>query len=308
MRSLALLAATAVLAAASAGARAERARGAARCLYFGDRATKLTLIEKLARNPEIVILGSSRAREAEPSLLQALTGHRGFNAAVTGGTAADGWVVTRLIAGRFPRGRRRYLLFVDAGIATNGVPPDLAADPRARRYLPEDSPASSNGCRVSRTRYRPDGSIAHHYQRPRAQRARILARSVAALVARIREHPPRPGPIDPRRYVYFERTIAFMNSQGARPVIVLNPIHPRVLAELERYGFPKRAAALRYLAQLRERLDFVVVDCEDIRRWGGSAAHFENATHIDVVNMRRLLGHVVAHSDRALERDQGRPK
>src|ERR671937_245 len=267
MRSLALLAATAVLAAASAGARSERAVGAARCLDFGDRATKLTLIEKLARNPEIVILGSSRAREAEPSLLQALTGHRGFNAAVTGGTAADGWVVTRLIAGRFPRGRRRYLIFVDAGIATNGVPPDLAADPRARRYLPEDSPASP----------------------PRAP-------------------PPGRGPPPPRRYVYFERTIAFMNSQGARPVIVLNPIHPRVLAELERYGFPKRAAALRYLAQLRERLDFVVVDCEDIRRWGGSAAHFENATHIDVVNMRRLLGHVVAHSDRALERDQGRPK
>jgi hypothetical protein len=296
---LALLIACGLLGAAAVVLHPEGGAGARRCLDSGDRATKLTLIQKLSRSPGILIMGSSRAREAEPAFLRSLTGRTGFNAAVTGGTAADAWVMTRFTDDRFPGRERRYLFFVDAGIATNGVPRDLASDPRARPYL-DNVPAGGNDCRVRRERYRADGSIAHHQGRSRGARARILARSVAALVAAIRAHPPQPHPVNPRRYVYFERTIAFMNQHGARPVIVLNPIHPRVLAELERYGFPKRKAALKYLAQLRERFQVVDVDCEDIRRWGGSPSHFENATHIDRVNMQRLLRYVVAHSDGAL--------
>jgi hypothetical protein len=302
VRSLTLVIVAAVLGAASAGAESRSATGgpAAGCRDSGDRATKLTLIEKLSRSPGILILGSSRAREAEPSVLQRLTGRTGFNAAVTGGTAADALVMTRFTADRFPGRSRRYLLFVDAGIATNGVPPDLAADRRARKYLSGARSVGGGGCRVSSTRYLADGSIAHHYPTSRAKRAQIVARSVAAVLAHIRAHPPRAVSVDPRRYEYFERTIAFMNREGARPVIVLNPIHPRVLAELEKYGFPKRKAAQEYFARLRQRLDFVVVDCEDIRVWGGSRAHFTNATHVDRVNMRRLLRYVVARSGGAL--------
>jgi hypothetical protein len=303
MRLFALLIATVLLATASAAVRPDGGSGATRCLDSGDRVTKLMLIRKLRRSPGILILGSSRAREADPSFLQKLTGHTGFNATVMGGTAADAWVMTRFIADRFPARQRRYLFFVDSAIATNGVPPDLADDPRARPYLGDAARPGRSDCPVRRKRYRPDGSIAHRYRRSRAQRARILRRSVGELVAQIRAHPPQREPDHPARYVYFERAIEFMNRQGARPVIVLNPIHPRVLAELERYGFPKRKAALRYLAQLRKRLDFAVVDAEDTRRWGGSAAHFENATHIDAVNMRRLLRYVVARSGGALTRD-----
>ena len=207
--------------------------------------------------------------------------------------------MTRFTADRWPRGSRRYLLFIDAGIATNGVPRPLAADPRARRYL-EGASAPTAVCPVS-SRYRADGSIAHHESFSRAERERIVAKSVAVLVASIRAHPPRPENPDPSRYAYFERTIAYMNRHGARPVIVLNPIHPRVLAELEKYGFPKRRAAFEYFDRLRQRLGFVVVDCEDIRAWGGSAGEFSNATHVDPVNMRRMLRYVVSHSAGALD-------
>jgi hypothetical protein len=301
MRSLTLVLLAAVLGAASAGAGPPGPALSARCRDSGDRATKLTLIAALPRSPQILILGSSRAREAEPSFLRRLTGRSGFNAAVTGGTAADAWVMTRFGADRWPSRARRYLLFVDAGIATNGIPPDLAADPRARRYLGAESTAGrTSPCRVSRSRYRADGSIAHHYPKPPAERARVVAKSVAEVLAHIRTHPPHAEQDNPARYAYFERTIAFMNQHGARPVIVLNPIHPRVLAELEKYGFPKRKAALEYLGRLRRRLDFVVVDCEDIRTWGGSAANFTNATHVDRVNMRRMLRYIVSHADGAL--------
>jgi hypothetical protein len=289
-----------------------------------DRGIKLDLIENLRVNPEILILGSSRARQAEPSFLRRLTGHTGFNAAVTGGTAADAWVMTRFAAERFRGQPRRFIWFVDVGIATNGVNPELEDDPRASRYLagksldftlddvatyisPQATRASwrvldacvFDTCR-SRVRYLPDGSIAQPSLRFLPERSKSLRRAVAKLVAGTRAHPPRGGRIDPRRYVYFERAITFMNERGARPVIVLNPVHPEVLAELRKHGYPGRRAALAYLRRLQQRLDFVFVDGQDIRRWGGSPVDWSNATHVNRRNMRRLLRYVVAQSDREL--------
>ncbi|MEO8290570.1 MAG: hypothetical protein ABI649_06190, partial [Gaiellaceae bacterium] len=100
-----------------------------------DRGAKLTLMEELTTGPEILILGSSRARLAQPDQLKRLTGHSAFNAAVGGGTAADAWVMTRFLSDRFPNQQRGYLWFVDLGVATNGVNPQLAGDRRAQRYL-----------------------------------------------------------------------------------------------------------------------------------------------------------------------------
>jgi hypothetical protein len=303
MRRLSLfVVATAVAALTAGGASSHRLAG--RCSDAGDRLTKLTLIERLYRNPEILILGSSRARTAEPSFLQRLTGRTGFNAAVTGGTAGDAWVMTRYTADRFRRVPRRHLWFVDIAIATNGLNPELVIDPRARRYLGEDGRAGTAACRLN-SLYLADGSIAHRVSSSRRDRASVLAKSVASTVANIRLHPPQARSIDPRRYVYFERTIAFMNRHGSRPVIVVNPIHPRVLAELEKYGYPARETARTYFDQLRRRLDFIVVDCQDTRAWGGSASHFVDATHVDRVNMRRLLAYVVDHSDGVLRRRAG---
>jgi hypothetical protein len=255
----------------------------------GDRSVKLTLIEQAPSSPQILVLGSSRARQAEPAFIQQLTGKSAFNAAVTGGTAADAWVMTRFAADRFPRKPRRYIWFVDVGIATNGVNPELKADPRARRYL-------STTCR-ERTSYLADGSLA----RPALSPGAGLAAAVAKLVAGVRANPPRAGAApDPKRYVYFERAIRYMNGHGARPVIVLNPIHPDVLAELRKHGYPARATALAYLRRLHRRLDFVFVDGQDIRSWRGSPADWSNATHVNRPNMRRLLRYVVAHSGGAL--------
>ena len=299
MRSLPLIAAALFLGAAAAGADVGGEVERARCVDGGDRVTKLNLIERLPRNPGILVLGSSRVRTAEPAFLQRLTGRSGFNAAVTGGTAADAWVMTRFVADRFPRSDRGYLWFVGTSIATDGINPDLAAEPRARPYLGSPASARGVGCHPNRL-YRADGSIAHPVTRSPRRRARIVARTVAEILANLRRHPPHAVHVDPKRYRYFERTIRFANEHGSRPVIVLNPIHPRVLAVLRRYGLPKRRAALDYLRRLRARLDFVVVDCEDIRAWGGSKAGFTDATHVDRVNMRRLLRYVVAHSDGAL--------
>ena len=84
------------------------------------------------------------------------------------------------------------------------------------------------------------------------------------------------------------------------PVIVLNPVHPEVLAELRKYGYPGRKRSLEYLHELHAQFDFVVVDAEDIRTWHGVATDFSNVNHVNLRNMRRLLRYVIAHSHGAL--------
>jgi len=91
-----------------------------------------------------------------------------------------------------------------------------------------------------------------------------------------------------------------MNKRGEEPVIVLNPVYPSVLAELNRYGYAGRKASLEVIAKLHKRFKFVFVDAQNICTWGGTARDWSNATHVNRANMRRMLRYIVAHSAGAL--------
>jgi hypothetical protein len=293
-----------------------------------DRSVKLDLLQHLERGPEILILGTSRSRQAEPAFLQRLTGRTGFNAGVTGGTSADEYVFTRFAADLFPHQKRRYIWFTDVGLAGGGVLPQLANDPRAHRYLTGgggfglgdvktylSTDATRASWRVfrkcvlarchSHIRFNPDGSLTNQSLHYLPEHAKSLRASVAKEIAGVRLHhetlaQARSDLADPSRFLYFERTLAFMNKRGEVPVIVLNPVYPTVLAQLEKYGYAGRRATLEKVAELHKRYRFVFVDCQDIRTWGGNDYDWTNATHINRANMRRLLRYVVAHSHGAL--------
>ncbi len=292
-----------------------------------DRSIKLDLLERLKHGPQVLILGDSRGRQAQPSELRRLTGRTAFNAAVTGGSAPEAYVFVRFAAARFPHQRRGYIWFTDVGLASGVAQPQLAQDPRARRYVggPRfglgnvkeylSTAATSASWRVfdkcvlgrcrSRIAYNADGSLTRQSFRYLPEHARSLAKSVAERLALVRAHPKglkqwRRDLADPARFVYLRRMLAFMNRRGEVPVIVLNPIYPTVLAALRRQGFPGQRATEEKLAQLHRRFRFVVVDCEDIRSWGGTRTGWSNASHVDRSNMRRELRYIVARSQGVL--------
>jgi hypothetical protein len=293
-----------------------------------DRSVKLDLLEQLKRSPEILIMGSSRSRQAEPEFLKQLTGHTAFNAGVTGGTSADEYVFARFAADRFPQQKRRYIWFTDVGIAGGGVLPQLAQDPRARRYLLRgprfslgdvktylSAEATKDSWRVftkcvlarcrSHIRFRSDGSLTNQSLRYLPEHEKSLHAAVAKLVASVRANrttlaQSRLEIAEPGRFFYFDRALEFMNRRGEVPVIVLNPIYPSVYAAERRQGFAWRRATLETFARLHKRFRFVVVDCEDIRKWGGTATDWSNATHVNRSNMRRMLRYIVARSGGAL--------
>jgi hypothetical protein len=257
-----------------------------------------------------------------------LTGHTGFNAGVTGGTSADEYVFVRYTADLFPHQKRRYIWFTDVGLAGGGVLPQLAHDQRARRYLQGgtafglgdvktylSTSATTASWRVfekcvlgscqSRIRYNRDGSLTNQSLHYLPEHAKSLSASVAKEAAGVRTHhatlaQARKALADPGRFFYFVRALAFMNARGEEPVIVLNPVYPTVLAQLEKYGYAGRQATLEKVAALHRRFRFVFVDCQDIRTWGGNDYDWTNATHVNRSNMRRMLRYIVAHSQGAL--------
>jgi len=94
---------------------------------------------------------------------------------------------------------------------------------------------------------------------------------------------------------FFEKSLALMNDQGARPVIVLTPVHPKLLAQLRPLGWTRRhRQVLDYLHSLQGRYDFVVLDFSTIDSFGGRPADFYDGVHMTVPNTRRLLRGVVA--------------
>ncbi|HKS78927.1 MAG TPA: hypothetical protein VJQ07_08685 [Gaiellaceae bacterium] len=271
-----------------------------------DRSIKLDLIARLKESPQILILGDSRGRQADPSYLRKLTGKTGFNAAVMGGNGPDAWVFTRYAADRFPGQKRGYVMFVSSGLTGNIPDPRTEADPRGVRYLQEVAPYLDNQPlqvawpKHPFTRYRPDGSLDLKPWHPSPEHVQAVEAKAASIVAGIQQHPPTAPDLDPKRFKLFEHLLAYMNSRGERPVIVFNPLYPTVYAALARYGDPVTTSSLDYLHSLRSRYRFVVVDCENIHAWGGNGYDWKNATHIDQFNMRRLLRYVVAHANGAL--------
>jgi hypothetical protein len=293
-----------------------------------DRSIKLDLLQHFERGPQILILGDSRGRQAEPSQLHRLTGRTAFNAAVTGGSAPEAYVFVRYAADLFPHQKRRYIWFTDVGLASGIVQPQLAQDPRARRYVGAGSRfalgdvetyLSTDATRASwrvfakcvlgrchtRIHYHRDGSLTTQSLHYLPEHAASLAKAVRRRLALVRaDHRSlarwRRDLSDPRRFVYMERMLAFMNRRGEVPVIVLNPIYPSVLAALRSKGFPGLRATREKIAELHKRFRFAVVDCEDSHRWGGNDQDWSNATHVNRANMRLELQYIVAHSQGAL--------
>ncbi|HZS30367.1 MAG TPA: hypothetical protein VFA37_03855 [Gaiellaceae bacterium] len=263
------------------------------CSDGGDRLTKLTLVEQLRHAPSILVLGSSRARVANPGTIRQLTGRSAFNAGVRGGGAADEYVFARVLGEKFPHARPAYLIFTDVGIAGDGVNPELADEPLARRFLGKDASSRKTTC-VPNGFYTPEGGIAYSAGLDAQQRAARVAQGVAEALPKIDARGSTPVSINPATTTYFQRLLAFANKHGATPVIVLNPIYPTVLAEHLKYGFPEQKAADTYLAWLHKRYRFVVLNCEDIRTWGGTKSDFFNYDHLDRTNMSRMLGYIVA--------------
>jgi hypothetical protein len=304
-----------------------------------DRGEKVGLYEALDAPPEVVILGSSRAMKIEPTYLQRQTGRTAFNFAVSDGKAPDVFAVASYAHDRAAGAPQVYLWLMDLEtFASDPVDPRLLATSELARYLPtgarlkgkaEDiawllswdtlreslrtvdrevegrevaATEGLEGRKSPKPEFAADGFRRWDAHDRRAETGRSFA---DALPASIKVYEGTYGgdfeSLSPLAREYVERTLAAMSEWGARPVIALSPMHPKLRRRLLSLDYEDRhREAVAYLEALQDRYDFVLLDMTGLGAFGGSPAAFYDGVHMKVANTRRLVDAIVAGSDGVL--------
>jgi hypothetical protein len=294
-----------------------------------DRPVKVALVERLAKPPQLVVFGSSRALKIDPSYLEARLGQRGFNAGVSDGEPEDAWAFLNLIHARFPHARPHFLYMLDVE-AFRGTPdPGVLDTPQLARSIPFErrwaarihgilpllswkgvraairvvrKTAFGNGIPLRNAVFTPNGfRILDFHDIARAHGSTLAAQlhgseALYSWVYRVLYHR-----LSPTQKGYFERTLAKMDAWGEPPVIVLTPIHPAMRKVLGPLGWNVRyRQVLAYLDALSHRYRFTLVDMTSLSSFGGSPTLFYDGFHLTIPNMHRLLDTLVRKERRAL--------
>jgi hypothetical protein len=294
-----------------------------------DRPVKAALVDRLAKPPQLVIFGSSRALKINPSYLEPRLGQRGFNAGVSDGEPEDAWAFLNLIHSRFPNARPHFLYMLDVeafrgtpdpGVLDtpqlaryialgqrwtarlNGIPPLLSwKGVRASLHVVHKS-VFGNGIPLRNTVFAANGFRtvdSHDIARARGSTLADQLRGSEALyswVYRVLYHR-----LSPTQEGYFEHTLAKMNAWGDPPLIVITPIHPAMRKVLGPLGWNVRhRQLLAYLRALSRHYRFTLLDMSSISSFGGSPRLFYDGFHLTSPNMHRLLDTLVRKERRAL--------
>jgi hypothetical protein len=289
---------------------------------WSDRALKADLARALPEPPQVVILGSSRAMKVEPRYIELETGDSAFNAAVSSGRPIDAWAFVNLIHDAYPDDRPGYLWLLDVE-AFRSWPPDpgLLNTAALARYLPADVrrearlknltllislDTTAKSLKSVREELRggsgasgsadfdADGFRRRDYHDVRAAAGVPLAAELRKTIRQAQGTYREYRRLDPQAKRYFEKTLAFMNGQGATPIVVLSPQHPQVTAAVGTSGWNARhRQLLAYLRSFRKHYDFALLDFTNIASFGGDPQELYDGYHLTVPNTRRLLDAVL---------------
>jgi len=120
-----------------------------------------------------------------------------------------------------------------------------------------------------------------------------LDRYIAKTVAK-KKNADKQGAGRSRAREYFEKTLRLLNDHGTTPVIVVMPVHPRVLAALSKEGRVRTPAPFpAYLHSLEKRFRLKVVDLTELSSFGGDQAEFYDGVHITRENGDRVIDTLV---------------
>ncbi len=281
-----------------------------------DRTIKANMVEALARPPQVIIFGGSRALRFEPSYIEKQTGLTGFNAAFSNGRAEDAWAWTNYLHHQFPHTRLRFFwpLQVEA-FREQGLAFGLIQDKRFSRYFPADFLAEQSR-RLPQTAsqlpanhdlatdtYGPDGALLHNRYDIRLEKGGKLSTALDWSIRTMAERYAKfPVIVDPRARTYFEKTLGLMNKLRATPVLVLMPIQPMVLRAIEPLGWSERhRVVVVYLRSLQKRYRFVFFDFSDLRSVGGDPKQYYDGVHMWVQNTRKVIDAVLARDPLAFD-------
>jgi hypothetical protein len=270
---------------------------AATLAALSDRSHKTDMLARITYKPRLAIFGGSRSMRIPPSFARSYAGLKAFNFAVQEGTTEDFWALSHHLVHRNPDDP----LYVMWGLQPNSfsdrqMDVALVRDKRLSRYFPAELLASMGGGMRhtwANRRFAADGHVVYdNYDRFEAA-GRTLKESLDAYIARILRKRGE-GDVVPahptRAKQYFTDTLAYLNQHGCAPLIMIMPVHPRVIAAVRDARWDERRANfIAYLVSLQSTYRFTILDFTFIWRFGGDRGLFYDGVHMKGENCRRLL-------------------
>lgn len=274
-----------------------------------DRAVKLEHLDEQAQAPRLLIFGGSRAARIEPARFQKLTGLPGYNLSLQNGRPEDAWAFVNLLHDQDPGTPLQVVWFLHVeAFREQGLSPGLVQDERLSRWFPADLIAAERkklpqteaelpkGTDLALTTFSSDGVVLRNRYDIAQENGRTLERALAWSIDQALERYATTSPaLFPRSTEYFEKTLALLDDMGARQVVVLTPLHPRLLSSVKNAGWSRRhREVLAYLKSQRAEHVLTVLDYSRLSSIGGDPDNFYDGFHFKRANARRLVDAVVA--------------
>ena len=280
------------------------------------RHLKLQLLHAESSVPELVIYGGSRAEKGEPGYFESLTGIPGFNGSVMSCRPADVLAYSKYLHDLAPGTRQFPVWFLSIEVfrVQQIAHVEMRTMPGLLAYLPADiladiTPLAPVAFTPPPDLVFPDGNAWRTDGSLRVSRYDVAVWNGVSreklLATRLKQYLRNYAnfaALDQAPEQMIERAIAQMNSWRWKPVIVLPPYSPELLAALKQHGWDTlHRQTLAYLADLQTRHKLVVVDLSYISSFGGWSSGLYDGVHGNTAIMRAVERAIVSHSDRALD-------
>ena len=252
---------------------------------------------------QLVFFGGSRSQRFDPVFARQRTGLRAVNISLSCARPEAAWGYLNWFYSRWPDAKIRWVWGMQSGMLRDRdldpallqdrrfypyFPDDLLA--RQRAQLPDSAAGMPHGYGFLRNRYSHRGLLLWNRYDQRRTDGYTLHQALDAYIARMLHTGRTATEPDTRARAYFEDTISLLNDHGTTPVIVLMPIHPRVLRVMKQHDMGGERERLRdYLAALGETLSIKVLDFTTIRSFNGKADWFYDGVHITRRNADRVI-------------------
>jgi hypothetical protein len=266
---------------------------------------KANLIARnLEGSPQLVFFGGSRSQRFDPDYALQRLGLRSVNIALSNARPEAAWAYSHWFYRRWPDAKLRWVWGVQPTMTRErDMDAALLQDPRffhsfpddllesQRKLLPDTVAEMPRSYGFLRDTYSPLGMLVWNIYDARSAAGYTLDESLDDYIAKMLKEPTRES-IEPglRACAYFEKTLEYLNAHGTTPVLVLMPIHPRVLKVMAEHDLGASREHLReYLAGLSEKYDVAVIDFTRIQSFNGKPGWFYDGVHITRSNSNRVI-------------------
>jgi hypothetical protein len=258
----------------------------------------------LGGSPQLVFFGGSRSQRFDPAFAYRRFGLRSVNISVSCARPEAAWGFANWFYKRWPDAKLRWVWGMQGPMMRDAdLDPALLQDPRFYRYFPDDLleqqrrllPSSVAEMPTSygflRNSYSDLGLLLWNTYDARRAAGYTLDQSLDAYIAKMLHQSKRASlQASNRATEYFEKTVELLNEHGTTPVIVLMPIHPRVLRVMAAHHLGgEREHTREYLDSLSETLDIEVVDFTRIQSFHGKSNWFYDGVHITRGNANLVI-------------------